>query len=201
MAAKKDSGGKATGKKAAGRKSECTDELWARFLEGVRSGLSDSAAAREIGFSECAVRKWHTKIDISSRSPQGRARMNTADADAIKEFREKEYNEACEVRIHVIESSLLDEMDALSDAAVDKDFANTRIQAIKVRIDTKKWLLSKMLRKKYGDSSSVELTGAEGKDLIPPANDELLREALAASREKLAAMERERREREDGTGS
>lgn len=163
MAAKKDSGGK----KAAGRKSECTDELWARFLEGVRSGLSDSAAAREIGFSECAVRKWHTKIDISSRSPQGRARMNTADADAIKEFREKEYNEACEVRIHVIEASLLDEMDALSDAAVDKDFANTRIQAIKVRIDTKKWLLSKMLRKKYGDSSSVELTGAEGKDLIP----------------------------------
>lgn len=127
--------------------------------------------------------------------------MNTADADAIKEFREKEYNEACEVRIHVIEASLLDEMDALSDAAVDKDFANTRIQAIKVRIDTKKWLLSKMLRKKYGDSSSVELTGAEGKDLIPPANDELLREALAASREKLAAMERERREREDGTGS
>lgn len=163
MAAKKDS----RGKKAAGRKSECTDELWARFLEGVRSGLSDSAAAREIGFSECAVRKWHTKIDISSRSPQGRARMNTADADAIKEFREKEYNEACEVRIHVIEASLLDEMDALSDAAVDKDFANTRIQAIKVRIDTKKWLLSKMLRKKYGDSSSVELTGAEGKDLIP----------------------------------
>lgn len=187
MAAKKDS----RGKKAAGRKSECTDELWARFLEGVRSGLSDSAAAREIGFSECAVRKWHTKIDISSRSPQGRARMNTADADAIKEFREKEYNEACEVRIHVIESSLLDEMDALSDAAVDKDFANTRIQAIKVRIDTKKWLLSKMLRKKYGDSSSVELTGAEGKDLLPAPKltgeqMEEMAERIARVRERLA---------------
>lgn len=187
MAAKKDS----RGKKAAGRKSECTDELWARFLEGVRSGLSDSAAAREIGFSECAVRKWHTKIDISSRSPQGRARMNTADADAIKEFREKEYNEACEVRIHVIEASLLDEMDALSDAAVDKDFANTRIQAIKVRIDTKKWLLSKMLRKKYGDSSSVELTGAEGKDLLPAPKltgeqMEEMAERIARVRERLA---------------
>lgn len=187
MAAKKDS----RGKKAAGRKSECTDELWARFLEGVRSGLSDSAAAQEIGFSECAVRKWHTKIDISSRSPQGRARMNTADADAIKEFREKEYNEACEVRIHVIEASLLDEMDALSDAAVDKDFANTRIQAIKVRIDTKKWLLSKMLRKKYGDSSSVELTGAEGKDLLPAPKltgeqMEEMAERIARVRERLA---------------
>lgn len=195
MAGKKDSGGK----KAAGRKSECTDELWARFLEGVRSGLSDSAAAREIGFSESSVREWHTQIGISASSPQGCARTNTAEADAIKEFREKEYNEACEVRIRVIEASLLDEMDALSDAAVDKDFANTRIQAIKVRIDTKKWLLSKMLRKKYGDSSSVELTGAEGKDILPaPALSdeqmETMAERIARVRERLAGERAEREE-------
>lgn len=41
------------------------------------------------------------------------------------------------------------------------------IQRSRLRVDTRKWLLSKVLPKVYGDK--VELTGAGGKDLIPEA--------------------------------
>jgi Bacteriophage Sf6, terminase small subunit-like len=38
------------------------------------------------------------------------------------------------------------------------------IQRSRLRVDTRKWLMSKMLPKKYGDS--VALTGAEGGPLV-----------------------------------
>jgi hypothetical protein len=36
------------------------------------------------------------------------------------------------------------------------------IQRSRVRIDTRKWMLSKMLPKVYGDKTEVALTGANG---------------------------------------
>jgi len=37
----------------------------------------------------------------------------------------------------------------------------------RLRVDTRKWLLSKMLPKVFGDKVSTEVTGKDGKDLIP----------------------------------
>lgn len=45
------------------------------------------------------------------------------------------------------------------------------INRSRLRVDTRKWLLSKLAAKKYGDKSTTELTGADGKDLIPEASD------------------------------
>lgn len=44
---------------------------------------------------------------------------------------------------------------------------NTAVQRDRLKVDSKKWLLSRLLPKQYGDKVTQELTGAEGKDLIP----------------------------------
>ena len=44
------------------------------------------------------------------------------------------------------------------------------IQRSKLRVDTRKWLMSKMLPKKYGDKSTTEITGADGAPLVPVLN-------------------------------
>ena len=44
------------------------------------------------------------------------------------------------------------------------------VQRSKLRVDTRKWLLSKMLPKKYGDKQALEVTGENGAPLIPVVN-------------------------------
>ena len=41
------------------------------------------------------------------------------------------------------------------------------VQRSRLRVDARKWLLSKWMPQKYGDRSSVEMTGKDGKDLVP----------------------------------
>ncbi len=53
--------------------------------------------------------------------------------------------------------------------ADDVDFAsesgNAAVQAARLRVDTRKWLLSKLLPKKYGDRIENRLSGPEGEPL------------------------------------
>ncbi len=44
------------------------------------------------------------------------------------------------------------------------------VQRSKLRIDIRKWNASKLKPKKYGDKITNEVTGADGKDLIPVVN-------------------------------
>jgi hypothetical protein len=41
------------------------------------------------------------------------------------------------------------------------------VQRSRVQIDTRKWLMSKLAPKKYGDKISQEVTGANGAPLLP----------------------------------
>ena len=75
--------------------------------------------------------------------------------------------------------------DGRSDTYVDGD-GNVKtdtevIQRSKLRVDTRKWLASKMAPKKYGDKVQAELTGAGGGAIqvastvtfvLPPQRDE-----------------------------
>lgn len=54
------------------------------------------------------------------------------------------------------------------------------IQRSKLRVDSRKWLLSKMMPKKYGDRVSAEVTGADGKDLIPEVDPSKIALAMMA---------------------
>ncbi len=59
--------------------------------------------------------------------------------------------------------------DEIMEIADDVDFAsesgNAAVQAARLRVDTRKWLLSKLLPKKYGDRIENRHAGPEGEPL------------------------------------
>ncbi len=74
-------------------------------------------------------------------------------------FREQ-YAHAREAQMEAMAEDILEIADF-----EDKD----DVQRAKLRIDTRKWLMSKMAPKRYGDRSQMELTGPQGEDGEPTA--------------------------------
>ncbi len=58
--------------------------------------------------------------------------------------------------------AIFDEIVDISDGDPEADTARDRL-----RIDARKWVVPKMLPKKYGDKVTNELTGANGERLMP----------------------------------
>lgn len=110
-------------------------EIAAKVLAGMRSGLSAFKACQAAGISQQVFNHW----------------LNDDAALAL------EYAHAREDLIERMASDLLD----LSDKDVEvnpdgkKDWA--AVQKHKLQVDTRKWLLSKLAPKRYGDK--LELTG------------------------------------------
>lgn len=94
------------------------------------------------------------------------------------EFR-KQYARAKEESADALVEEMLDISDEASNDWMevhDPDNPGYRLngEAInrsRLRVDTRKWVASKLKPKKYGDRSTTELTGADGKDLIPEMTD------------------------------
>jgi hypothetical protein len=94
---------------------------------------------------------------------------------------------AREIQAHTLADELLEISDDGSNDWMERKGKDERggwelngenIQRSRVRIDTRKWLLSKMLPKVYGDKTEVAVTGANGGPLQTvsatveiPAND------------------------------
>lgn len=80
-------------------------------------------------------------------------------------FRDR-YARACEWRAESWGDELLDIADDGSlDYVATEDgerFDGEHVQRSKLRVDTRKWLMSKAAPKKYGDKVTNELTGADG---------------------------------------
>ena len=92
------------------------------------------------------------------------------DADGIKS---KQYTRATELRAEL----MADELMTISDSTADDIIIDERgneiinhnvIQRDKLRIDTRKWLMSKMMPKKYGENKSLDLTTLGEKITQPP---------------------------------
>ena len=66
-----------------------------------------------------------------------------------------QYARACELRLAVLEDKVLTLC------------GHTRLQAVKLEIDTLKWLLCKLVPKRFGDRTQMEITGKDGADLLP----------------------------------
>lgn len=89
----------------------------------------------------------------------------------------KQYARACELRADAIFDEMFEIADDGSNDYMQKlkgdemaDVLNSEhVQRSKLRIDTRKWALSKMNPKKYGDSSKVDLTNSDG--TLNPAPD------------------------------
>ena len=81
----------------------------------------------------------------------------------------EQYARACEARAETMFEEMLDIADESAFDTIqgeNGDRANTEwISRSKLRVDTRKWMLSKMQPKKYGDKITQEHTGPEGAPL------------------------------------
>jgi hypothetical protein len=91
------------------------------------------------------------------------------------EFRDQ-YAQACEIRAEVHAEEMLDIADDGTDDFIerfDKDgenswweFRGEHVQRSKLRVDTRKWIASKLIPKRYGDKIHQEISGPGGKQPI-----------------------------------
>lgn len=93
---------------------------------------------------------------------------------AHKEFRDQ-YARAREIQAETMAEDILQIADdGTNDTYTDTE-GNERtnqdvIARSRLRVDTRKWLMSKMAPKKYGDKITQEVTGADGAPLVPIIN-------------------------------
>lgn len=84
----------------------------------------------------------------------------------------EQYTRAREAQAERMAEEILDIADdASADTYLDSE-GNERtnhevVARSRLRVDSRKWLASKLLPKKYGDRTAIEHTGRDGKDLIP----------------------------------
>lgn len=132
-----------------GRPSSYTPEIAATICERLAAGESLRAICRDAGMPhERTVRRW-VLDDVEGFSPQyARAREMGLDAMA---------DEVLEISDTPVEGVRREESDD-GYKEVREDMLGHR----KLQVDTRKWLLSKLAPKKYGERTAMELTGADG---------------------------------------
>lgn len=128
------------------RPSDYTQELADKICEEIANGLSLRSVCLQDGMPEAStIFRW----------------MRTNE-----EFR-KQYATATEERAEAMSEDTLDISDNSVNLAqsVDPKASNAVVSAAKLQVDTRKWLMSKMKPKKYGDK--LDHT-TNGKDLPTP---------------------------------
>lgn len=122
--------------------SEDRAQISALVLEGMRSGLSALKACEAAGVHQSTFNTW----------------LNDDDALAVDYARAREY------LIERMAQEIVDISDQDVGLAVDgkKDWA--AVQKHKLQVDTRKWLLSKLAPKKYGDK--LEVSGDPANPLV-----------------------------------
>lgn len=86
------------------------------------------------------------------------------------------YAAACEVRLDLLEERLLELCADAHEAALLPETGKLQIEACKLEIDTCKFMLAKLRPKRFGDRTQMEVTGKDGKDLLPNYSTEQMRE-------------------------
>jgi hypothetical protein len=129
-----------------GRPSSYTAELAANICERLASGESLKAICRDEAMpDERSVRRWALN-DVEGFAPR--------------------YAQAREIQAFSMADELLEIADDASNDWMVREgkteLNGEHVQRSRLRSDTRKWLLSKMLPKVYGDKITQEHTGADG---------------------------------------
>lgn len=130
-------------RKNAKRSPEKKAEQIKQILDLMNSGLSLHKACQSINLSMGRFNDWVSQ-DTELAADYARARENLI---------EKMAAETMEISDEELPTDAFGKVDS---AAVQKQ---------RLRVDTRKWLLSKLAPKKYGEKLHTELTGADGGDL------------------------------------
>lgn len=134
-----------------------------RICEHVANGASLRKACEKAGVKYATAQDWRKKH---------------------KDFADQ-YARACEKKYHGYADELDDTLNEADEAALDPAYGNQRLAALKLRIDTRKWQLAKMLPKIYGDRTQMVLESANPADILPKHTAE----QDAAFMAKLAAIQ------------
>lgn len=142
-----------------GRPSEYTPEIAERICLELASGktLREVCRGDEMP-DERTVRSWALE-DREGFSPQ------------YARARELGYQAMADELLEVADDGRNDWMERRDDDDNKTYVLNgEHVQRSRLRVDTRKWLLSKALPKIYGDKVTQEVTGADGASLVPIIN-------------------------------
>lgn len=126
-------------KKEPGRSSKYSAALAERICDHIRCGCSLRRAAKKEGVPHSTVMTW--------------ALNNTVFSD--------QYARACEVRLSALEDKLLDLMEDGHQVAGCGLIGGNLLNAVKLEVETIKWMLAKLMPKKYGDRAALALEGGD----------------------------------------
>jgi len=133
--------------------TEAKKLICAKVFKIMEGGVPCGKACDKVGVPRSTLMKWVR--------PEGKLR--------------DQYVQAREHMIHVVAEEILKISDEEPVSIVDHKgitrYDNAAVQHQRLRVDSRKWLLSKMMPKTYGDKSVQEVTGADGGPLTVTALD------------------------------
>lgn len=133
-----------------GRPTAYTPELAAEICERLAAGESLRAICQGDGMpDERTVRRW-AMDNVEGFSPQY-ARARDIGLDAV-----------ADEMLDIADDGRNDWMENNDPENPGYSFNGEHSSRSKLRVDTRKWYLAKLAPKKYGDKTSMELTGANG---------------------------------------
>src|SRR3990167_2857553 len=155
--------------KSKGRPSKFNAGTALAICEHLAAGMTLREVCRQVGMpAESTVRAW--AIDD-------------------REGFSAQYAQAREIGYHVMADELLEIADDGTNDWMERQnkdgstftvLNGEHVQRSRLRVDTRKWLLSKALPKIYGDKAAMELTGKDGDALIPDSTSEFDKARLIA---------------------
>lgn len=133
-----------------GRPSKRTPAVERAILDGLSSGRSLKSICRDDGMpSRPSVVRWLRAV------PEFRAKYELARDEGLDVLGEE--------LIEIADDGSNDWMERENDNGSKTLVVNTdHIQRSRLRVDARKWYLSKLAPKRYGDRSAVELSGPDG---------------------------------------
>jgi hypothetical protein len=145
-------------KNPVGRPSDYSPELSDKICAAIASGLSLRTICKEESMP-CVA----TIFNWIRRFPEFLEQYEKAKAEQADALAEE--------MLDIADDGTNDWMEAhdKDGNAIGWKVNGEHVQRSRLRLDTRKWLASKLKAKKYGDKLTQELTGADGKDL-PPQN-------------------------------
>lgn len=111
--------------------------IWPEILERIANGESLASALRNPGMPSYALAKIHLRSDPALREA---------------------YNQAVQDRAAFLAEELIELADESIPEGLDPASRSAWVQNKRVRLDTRKWIASRVYRQVYGDRVDVSLT-------------------------------------------
>lgn len=157
---------KTTPKRRVGRPSSYTDRVGNYICQELMKGRTITKICKEEGMPHITtVFNWLNKLngafneDFLKSYVQAREFQAEIFADQIKDIADDGSNDT-----YTITNSKTGKTEAF--------VAHDHIKRSVLRVEARKWLAAHLLPRKFSDK--VQVTGAEGKDLIPPAPTQVI---------------------------